>query len=58
MWGMGVNGDSEVYIASVGPFSGRCNNFVRTRVALGTSRRVARVRTVVLTVCPVVAARV
>jgi len=58
MWGMGENGDSGVYIASVGSPSGRCSNFVRTRAALGTSRQVARVQTVLLTVPPVVAARV
>jgi hypothetical protein len=58
MWGMGENGDSRVYIASVGSPSERCNNFVQTRAALGTSRQVARVRTVLLTVHPVVAARI
>jgi hypothetical protein len=42
MWQYGV------YIASVGSLSGRCINVVRTRAALGTSRRpvvAARVRT-------------
>jgi hypothetical protein len=47
---------SGVYIASVGSPSGRCINIVRTRAALGTSREVAHVRTVLLTVRPVVAA--
>jgi hypothetical protein len=37
---------------------GQCINVVRTRAALGTSRQVARVQTVLLTVRPVVAARV
>jgi len=54
----GESGDSGVYIASVGSPSGQCINVVRTRAALGTSRQVARVRTVLLTVRPVVAARV
>jgi hypothetical protein len=58
MWGMGVNGDSGVYIASVGSPSGWCNNFVRTRAALGTSRQVVRVLTVLLTVHPMDAVRV
>jgi hypothetical protein len=47
-----------IYIASMGSPSGRCNNFVRTRAALGTCGQVARVWMVLLTVRPVVAARV
>jgi hypothetical protein len=54
----GESGDSGVYIASVGSPSGRCINVVQTRAALGTSRQVARVWTVLLTVRPVVAARI
>jgi hypothetical protein len=53
----GESGDSGVYIASVGSPSRRCNNFVWTCAALGTYRQVVRVRTVLLTVRPVVAAR-
>jgi hypothetical protein len=54
----GESGDSGVYIASVGSPFGRCNKFVLTRAALGTCGKVARVRTVLLTVHPVVAARI
>jgi hypothetical protein len=54
----GESGESGVYIASVGSPSGRCINVVQTRAALGTSKQVARVRTVLLTVRPEVAARV
>jgi hypothetical protein len=54
----GESGDSGVYITSVRSPSGRCNNFIRTRAALGTCGQVARVQTVLLTVLPVVAARV
>jgi hypothetical protein len=46
----GERDDSGVYIASVGSPSGGRINVVRTRAALGTSRQVARVRTVLLTV--------
>jgi hypothetical protein len=54
----GESGDSGLYIASVGSPSERCNNFVRTRAAMGTCRHVESIRTVLLTVRPVVAARV
>jgi hypothetical protein len=49
---------TEVYLASVGSPSGRSINVVRTRVALGTCGQVTRVRTVLLTVRPVVAVSV
>jgi hypothetical protein len=49
---------TEVYIASVGSPFGRSIYIVRTGAALGTYGQVARVRTVLLTVRPVVAASV
>jgi hypothetical protein len=59
VWGMEKRMRStEVYIASVGSPSGRSIYIVLTRAALGTSGQVARVRTVLLTVRPVVAASV
>jgi hypothetical protein len=49
---------TEVYIASVGFPSGRTIYVVQTRAALGTCGQVTRIRTVLLTVRPVVAASV
>jgi hypothetical protein len=49
---------TEVYIASVGSSFGRSIYVVRTCAALGTCEQVTRVRTVLLTVRPVVAASV
>jgi hypothetical protein len=58
VWGMGKNAALWVYIASVGPPSGWCNNVVRMRAALGTCGQVARVQTGNITVRPKDAARV
>jgi hypothetical protein len=52
------NTPPELYIASMGSPSGRSIYIVRTRAALGTCGQVARIRTVLLTVRPVVAASV
>jgi hypothetical protein len=49
---------TKVYIASVGSPFGRSIYVVRTNAALGTCGQVARVRTVLLTVRPVVTASI
>jgi hypothetical protein len=59
VWGMEKKMRStEVYIASVGSPSGWSIYIVQTRAALGTCGHVAHVRTVLLTVRPVVAVSV